>query len=82
MNIVHLLITFQTIELHWRGQKSLNISKYILYLGVKDGIQDKDRDYLGGLFLSIGHIGKVVAPLIGGFLADYFFISYLSLFQL
>ncbi len=48
----------------------------IILAKVEDGIQDKDRGYLGGLFLSIGHIGKVVAPLIGGFLADYFFISF------
>ena len=43
---------------------------------VEDGIQDKNRGYLGGLFLSVGHTGRLIAPLIGGFLADYFFIRF------
>lgn len=43
---------------------------------VEDGLDGKNRGYFGGLFLSVGHIGKVVAPLIGGFLADYFFIKF------
>ena len=42
---------------------------------VEDGIK-KDRGHLSGLFLSLGYIGRLVAPVIGGLLADHFFIKF------
>jgi len=50
-----------------------SILPLIVLAKVEDGIK-KDRGYLGGLFLSIGWFGKLASPLVGGLLADYFFI--------
>lgn len=42
---------------------------------IEDHIKE-NRGHLGGIFLSVRFIGKLVAPLAGGLLADYYFTKF------
>lgn len=47
----------------------------IVIARIEDSLPDKNRGKYGGLSLSFGHIGKIVAPVLGGFLADTLFLK-------
>ncbi len=57
------------------GAIAASILPLLTLAKIEDGIK-KDRGYLSGLFLSIGHIGRLVSPVIGGLLADHFFMKF------
>jgi MFS family permease len=53
--------------------------------GLQDSLESKTRGKYSGFALSIMHVGKLIAPVIGGFLADYMFVRapfLLSMFAL
>lgn len=76
--VLYLVDTYYTLFFLARIFEAIAAATFtiITLAKLEDGIKDKNRGQLSGLYLSIGHIGRIVAPLLGGLLADYYFIKF------
>ena len=49
---------------------------YLISLSkIQDLLKDSERGRLAGFFLSMQKVGEIIAPILGGFLADRFFVT-------
>lgn len=50
----------------------------VVFVGIariQDSLDEKTRGRYSGISLSLMHVGKLIAPVLGGFIADYWFIK-------